>query len=127
MHEPLGEIAAQLRSALDGEALVRKLRIQAMRISTRDNAPTFAAPSTPELDVRLSSWAKEQCYDLDFGFGRPKAVRRPRFVEGAREGLVYFLPKTLDGEIVVGVCLRDEVMERLKQDEEFGTYGTYIG
>ena len=88
---------------------------------------SFADASVPELDIRLSSWAKENCYDLDFGFGKPEAVRRPRFVVGAREGLVYFLPKTLEGEIAVGVCLRDDDLERLKGDEEFAKFGTYVG
>jgi hypothetical protein len=87
----------------------------------------FATSSVPELDVRLSSWAKEKCCDLDFGFGKPTAVRRPRFAQGAREGLVYFLPKTLDGEIAVGVCLRDDDLERLKDDVEFSKFGTYVG
>jgi len=54
-------------------------------------------------------------------------VRRPRFAVGAREGLVYFLPRTLDGEIAVGVCLRDEDLERLKADEEFAKFGAYVG
>jgi hypothetical protein len=94
------------------------------------NAPSPAGSSL-NLDVRLSSWAKEICYDLDFGFGfgfgKPKAVRRPAFTEGAREGLVYFLPKTLDGEIAVGVCLREADLERLKTDEEFAKFGRYIG
>ena len=127
IHESPGSIAAQLRSALDGEALVRKIRVQTTRIASHDDTPTFAASSTPELDVRLSSWAKEKCYDFDFGFGKPKAVRRPRFMEGAREGLVYFLPKTLDGEILVGICLRDEDLDRLKHDGEFSRYGRYVG
>ena len=127
IHESLGTVAAQLRSALDGKALVRKIRVQATHIHSRNNTPGFAASSTPEFDVRLSSWAKEQCYDFDFGFGKPAAVRRPRFVDGAREGLVCFLPKTLEGEIVVGVCLRDEVLERLKEDQDLGRYATYIG
>jgi hypothetical protein len=36
------------------------------------------------------------------------------------------IPKSLDGEIAVAVCLRDEDMERLKADEEFARHGTYI-
>jgi len=73
--------------------------------------------------------AIEHCYDFDFGFGigKPEAARRPRLTEGAREGLVFFLPKTLDGEIAVGVCLRDEDMKRLRGDEEFANFGTYVG
>jgi hypothetical protein len=90
---------------------------------------SFAATSTPELDVRLSSWAKEDCYDVDFGakIGKPEVIRRPHFLEGAREGLAYFLPKTRNGEIVVGLCLRDEDMKRFKADIEIVEYGKYIG
>lgn len=128
LREPLGKLAAQLRSALDPESLAYKTRALATLI-TRGNAErvSFAGTSNPELDVRLSSWAKENCYHLDFGFGKPEAVRRPRFTEGARQGLVYFLPRTLDGEIAVGICLSDEDLERLRGDEEFARFGTYVG
>lgn len=54
-------------------------------------------------------------------------MRRPRLEEGVREGLVYFLPKRLDGEFVVGVCLRGEDLGRLREDREFGRFGEYIG
>lgn len=37
------------------------------------------------------------------------------------------MPKALGGEIVAAICLRDEEMERLRVDEEFAKYGTYIG
>jgi hypothetical protein len=129
--EPLGSIAAQLRSALDPASIRYRMRASATRISNygEEQKPSVAATSVPELDIRLSSWAKENCYDLDFGFGigKPEAVRRPRFAAGAREGLVYFLPRALDGEIAVGVCLRDDDLERLKADEEFTKFATYIG
>ena len=52
---------------------------------------------------------------------------RERFEEGAREGLVYFLPKTNEGEIVVGICLREDDMRFLRDDEEVGRYAVYIG
>lgn len=127
--EPLGSLAAQLRSALDPATLRHRAYTLATLISHEGNAAkaSIVPTSVPELDVRLSSWAKETCSSLEFGFGKPEAVRRPRFTEGAREGLVYFLPRTLDGEIAVGVCLRDEDLERLKGDEEFAEFGTYIG
>ena len=127
--EPLGSLAAQLRSALDPATLRHRACTLATLISHEGNATkaSFVPTSVPELDVRLSSWAKETCSSLEFGFGKPEAVRRPRFTEGAREGLVYFLPRTLDGEITVGVCLRDEDLERLKGDEVFAEFGTYIG
>jgi len=37
------------------------------------------------------------------------------------------MPRTLDGEIAVAICLRDEDMKRLGADEEFAKYGRYIG
>jgi hypothetical protein len=43
------------------------------------------------------------------------------------ESLVYFMPKALDGEIAVLVCLRNEDLERLRADKEFGMYAEYIG
>jgi hypothetical protein len=130
--EPLGAIAAQLRAALDPESLRHSTRSLATRLSRKTRGFVgFAGTSVPSLDVRLSSWAKESCYDLDFGLGfgigKPEAVRRPRFAEGAREGLVYFLPKRLDMEIAVGVCLRDEDLARLKDDWGFAEFGTYVG
>lgn len=75
----------------------------------------------------LSSWARENFYELDFdlGLGKPESVRRPKFFPV--ESLIYILPKRLDGELVVAVCLRDEDMERLRVDEEFAKYGKYIG
>lgn len=129
MDESLGILANNLRSALEPGSLKHKTRVLATRINTAGNAqkPSFVSASIPELDVRLSSWAKEKCYDLEFGFGKPVAVRRPQFIIGAREGLVYFLPKKSDGEIVVGICLREDDMERLKDDKEFIKFGVHIG
>ncbi|KAI1615359.1 transferase family-domain-containing protein [Exophiala viscosa] len=127
VQESVGSVALRLRSALNGPTLSHQTRLQATRIKGGKDMAAFATSSVPKLDVRLSSWAKEKCYDLDFGFGKPSAVRRPRFTQGAREGLVYFLPKALGGEIAVGVCLRGEDMERLRTEEEFGRLGTYIG
>ncbi|OKL58174.1 hypothetical protein UA08_06415 [Talaromyces atroroseus] len=127
--QSLGTIASQLRSALDPASLNHRTRELATAIARNKNAQhAVAVPGgNPELDVRLSSWAKENCYSLDFGFGFPSAVRRPRFAEGSREGLVYFLPKTLKGDIVVGVCLGDEDLERLKEDQDFIQFGKFVG
>jgi len=128
----LGSLAADLRSALEPKSLADRIRASATQIENGGPAKAnFASTSSPELDVRLSSWAKEKCYELDFGLapgiGRPEAVRRPRFVDGAREGLVYFLPKRTDGEIVVGICLRDDDLEMLRTDAELAKYATHLG
>jgi trichothecene 3-O-acetyltransferase len=131
--EPLGSVTSQLRSALDSSTLRHATRLKATILTHgEDIAKTsFVLTSVPELDVRLSSWASRNCYDLEFGFGhgigKAKAVRRPRFAEGAREGLVYFMPRTREGEIAVGVCLRDEDLEMLKRDGEFGAFARFVG
>lgn len=119
----LGAVASGLRAALDPGSLRHNAVVQATAIARNKDAAaqrSIAALSNPSFDVRLSSWAKEKLYDLDFGpcLGQPEAVRRPRFVNGAREGLVYFLPKGRDGSIVVGICLRGKDMERLRMDRE---------
>ncbi|KUI62546.1 Trichothecene 3-O-acetyltransferase [Cytospora mali] len=130
--QDLGSIASGLRAALDRESLIHGTRARATAIHRDGDAAgrkSIAATSNPSLDVRVSSWAKEGFYDLDFGpfLGRPQVVRRPRFVDGAREGLVYLLPRDRDGEIVVGVCLRDEDLERLKGDGEVRRWSRWIG
>lgn len=43
------------------------------------------------------------------------------------ESLIYLMPKRDDGEVAVAVCLRDEELEGLRGDEEFGKYGEYVG
>lgn len=128
-NQSLGFLSIELRSALDPVALSRHTREIATRISREKKSKDTisVAKAYPEFEVRLSSWAKEKCYSLDFGFGLPVAVRRPRFTEGSRDGLVYFLPRSLDGEIVVGICLACHDMERLRTDKEFVMFGTFLG
>lgn len=129
----LGSIAAELRAALqDANSLKHGLQLQTASIARDRKEGTeksISATGNPHLDVRLSSWAKEAFYDMDFGpvFGKPAAVRRPRFQEGAREGLVYFLPRTRDGEIVVGICLVEEDMQRLKRSPQVTRWSRWIG
>lgn len=128
-NKSLGFLSSELRSTLDPESLSRHIREAATRINQEKNSKHAVTVSKRHTDfeVRLSSWAKEKCYYLDFGFGLPVAVRRPKFTNGSRDGLVYFLPKSLESEIVVGICLRCEDMDLLKNDEEFTKFGTFLG
>ena len=128
----LGAIASDLRRALTPDSLRNSAETQAGTIARSKGAAaqrSIAVLSNPSFDVRLSSWAKEKLYYLDFGpcLGQPEAVRRPMFTNGAREGLVYFLPKGRDGSIVVGICLREEDMERLRMDREVLQWSAWIG
>lgn len=126
LESPLGEIAANLRAAVDPERseLVYNSRSLGTLISRTPNKASisFIAGFDMSKDVMLSSWANQNSYELDFGLGLgvPEAVRRPSF--DSFQGLVYLLPKSQDGEIGVAVCLSHDDMERLKADEHFTRY-----
>lgn len=131
LDEPLGNIALRLRLAIDPETsdLEFYSRAIATYLSRIANKAMFSATAgfDTSVDLVLSSWAKLKGYGLDFnlGLGMPLAVRRPLFQPV--QGLAFLMPKTLHGDIEAAICLRDEDMERLREDVEFGKYGTYIG
>ncbi|KAL4925143.1 uncharacterized protein BDV17DRAFT_294697 [Aspergillus undulatus] len=115
---PLGITSANLRTTLHPEVsntqhIVRATATVLSRSADRDLIGPTASIDT-STDITTSSWAKINAYSLDFnlGLGAPLAVRRPRFTPV--EGLIYFLPKALDGEMGVAMCLRDEDLEQLK-------------
>lgn len=131
--EPLGYLASALRASLSPTpSLDYRARHDATKLHQKLQAGQLSAEvatrgKIPPMDIKMSSWAKEQCYDFDFGgeLGKAEAVRRPSF-EGW-EGLAYLLPKARDGEIAAAVCLRDADLRKLREDEEFGRFGRYIG
>ncbi|KAI9037541.1 trichothecene 3-O-acetyltransferase [Aspergillus affinis] len=128
--ESLGGVALRLRSALnDKSRLANHTRAVATFLScTSDKSIfSFGAKLDTTTDLILSSWAKVESYRFDFnlGLGLPEAVRKPRCNEV--EGLTFVLPKTLEGEIVVALCLRLEDIERLRCDADFIKYAEYIG
>ena len=131
LEEPLGAVASQLRRAVDPNT--SSLAYDTRALTTLINrAPdksvvSLTGPLDTSVDIMLSSWANVDCCGLDFGLGlgKPEAVRRPRFAPV--ESLIYFMPRTLEGEIAVAVCLREENLERLRADEQFGMYGKYVG
>ena len=131
VEEPLGSVASELRLAVDPKTsnLGYNTHALATFLDRTPDKSVVSITATLDLsaDIMLSSWARVDCYELDFnlGLGKPEAVRRPRFVPF--ESLIYLMPTSLDGEIAVAVCLRDEDMERLRADEEFAKYGRYIG
>ncbi|KAF7510004.1 hypothetical protein GJ744_007318 [Endocarpon pusillum] len=104
----VGGVASQLRSALDPNT-------------------SNLAYNTRALATLLNRMPDKNCYELDsnIGLGKPGAVRRLQF--GPVESLIYLMPRTRDGEIVVAICLMEEDMERLRADKEFARYGRYIG
>ena len=127
----MGGVASQLRSALDPKTSNPGYNTRALATflnRTPDkNIFSFTVTLNLSADIMFSSWAKLDCYELDFnlGLGKPEAVRRPQFEPVG--SLICLMPRTLDGEIAVTIYLRDEDMERLRADEEFAKYGRYIG
>jgi trichothecene 3-O-acetyltransferase len=120
-NRPLGLLALTLRNALQPDALRQQYHQHAQSIATNIRQPTTSLASTtnttkqPQFELRLSSWAKEKVPDLPFTLPglatpttKPTSVRRPAFDTGAREGLVYLLPRSPDGEIVAGLCLQSD-------------------
>jgi len=125
--QTIGDVASQLRSKLDPESLKHTFQANATRQARmQDKAVKHAGPDRSNY-IGISSWTKADCYDFDFnlGLGKPEAVRRPKFTPFV--GTVYLSPKAPDGEIVAGMCLREDEMESLRVDEEFLKYGEYIG
>ncbi|WYZ44569.1 hypothetical protein EsH8_VII_001005 [Colletotrichum jinshuiense] len=128
IEEPLGVVASQLRSTVDPKALGYSTRAFATVLSKSADKGGFSFTGTLRLDkdIMLSSWAKLDLYEQDFGLhlGKPVSVRRPQFTPV--ESLMYLLPKSREGDIALAICLRDEDMKRLKRDEEFSKYTQYI-
>ncbi|KAL7926090.1 transferase family domain-containing protein [Trichoderma austrokoningii] len=85
-----------------------------------------ATLDSTKYDVMFSSWAGQGLYQQSFGkLGKPQIAKRHRFKP--MEGLIYYMPKTDAGDIDVAVCLREEDIERLREDEILAKYGKYVG
>jgi hypothetical protein len=129
--QPLGAIASQLRRKLDPKVVDLAYNTRALATFQARSADKTKTSATACVDtssgIMLSSWAKINTFELDFnlGLGKPEAVRRPAFVPF--ESLTYIMPKSPNGEMPVGICLRDEDWELLKADEEWAKYANYVG
>ncbi|EEB05080.1 trichothecene 3-O-acetyltransferase [Schizosaccharomyces japonicus yFS275] len=129
LKEALGNVALELRSALDPSDLVYRTRALSTYISRIEDKSVISlgARINAGEGVMLSSWSKVNCCDLDFNLqlGKPKSIRIPNSVPF--EGVTYLLPKGPNGEVAAAICLRDDDMELLKADEKFTKYATYVG
>lgn len=125
----LSSLASTLRLALKPSELSYAMRSLATQLTLTPNETTVASGADLDFsgDIFFSSWARFPCYTLDFnlGLGFPESVRRPRF--DALEGLMYLLPMDRQGGIDAAICLRDEDLEGLRSDKEFGEFAEWIG
>lgn len=130
---PLGYLASELRASLSPtpdlgykarkDATILHHKLQTENTETR----SVTRGTIPPFDIKMSSWAKEECCNFDFGgpLGKPEAVRRPSFKSWP--GLAYLMPKGRDGEIVAALCLNEIDTKNLAQDKEFLRFGRYVG
>lgn len=125
---PLGFLASLLRQEIKPAELAKDTRalITLMTHDTDKGRYSLACGVDWTRDTMVSSWSKVDGYNMDFGIGiKPKKVRRPRFPPVP--GLVFFMPKGRDGEIGVAISLRDEEMQRLNGNLDWGKWATYVG
>ncbi|KAF4996439.1 hypothetical protein FGRMN_4496 [Fusarium graminum] len=128
-YESLGQVALRLRRELYAPKLRQRTQAMVTYLHSQEDKSgvSLTADVNPSTDIMLSSWAKTGLWGYDFGFGLglPESVRRPRFEPV--ESLVYLLPKRPDGEITVAISLRDEDMDRLREDSKWKESAVYIG
>jgi trichothecene 3-O-acetyltransferase len=132
LEEPLNRLAPKLRSQLSPETSSLEYDTRCLATlfdSTHDKRfIAFTAGLDPSVDVLLSSWAKSNNYELDFGLG----LGKPEFVgrttcSPVLEGLLHVMPRDAKGDIAVSISLRGEDMSRLQADIEMAKYASYIG
>jgi trichothecene 3-O-acetyltransferase len=129
--DPLSHIAAPMRAAVDPatSTLARDTSTLATLLSVSADKRLGNAASSFDfnVDVMLSSWAKLDCYNLDFGLGLglPDAVRRPEFTTPF-SSLMYLLPKDREEGVVLMICLRNDDMEKLRLDEEWQKFAKEV-
>lgn len=125
---PLGTLASRLRAKLTGPnaTLAQDSRALATLITATQKHPITSATATLDdsTGLALSSWAAQNSYLVDFGFGRPECVRRPQFTPV--ESLIYILPRELSGGVGVMVCLRDSDWKNMRSDTEVKKYARYV-
>jgi trichothecene 3-O-acetyltransferase len=127
----LGAVAGNLRAALDPETTDITLRTRALATFMKNTKDKAVVSFTADMDLSagfmLSSWARVDSYELDFGLGlgKPASVRRPQFTPV--ESLGYLLPRAGNGDMSIAICLREEDMAALRKDEEWVKYACYIG
>ncbi|KAK3181908.1 hypothetical protein K4F52_006812 [Lecanicillium sp. MT-2017a] len=125
---PLGEVASALRTVLDPAKIRHELPgFAALLAQSPDKSNlSFIASADPALDIMLSSWVKVDCYDADFNFGLGKPINVVRPCFPPVESLVYMMPRSERG-IAVGLCLRENEMQKLKSDAQFAQYMEFVG
>lgn len=125
----LGQVAAMLRSAVDPEKsnlgqLTRELATLIHRATDKDSV-SITNHLDLDTDLMISSWVTMRCCDFDFGLGlgKPIAFRRPK--HDCIPSLVFLLPRQINGDVVVTLCLREDDMDHMRRDPRFTQFGRF--
>lgn len=112
---------------------IRSLEIQSLAtaLNESDDKGRLSYGSPVDMsgwDLMISSFSGLGLNQTDFGAvlgGSPLFSKRPRFTP--LESLIYFMPKTSDGDVDVACCFRVEDIETLRNDPHFLRYAEYLG
>ncbi|KAJ5699092.1 hypothetical protein N7462_001097 [Penicillium macrosclerotiorum] len=124
----LGSIAVNLRRDVRRIRDRSFLRSLATLIAEEPDKSTinYVPELNPDTWLNASSWAGVGAYSLNFGpLGKPGIVRRPKSKPVL--GLLYFLPKSEQGDIDVLLCLKESEIQGLRGDPQWSQYAGYIG
>lgn len=124
---PLSTIACSMRKNLINDNTEFSVRSYATWLSKVPDKSTliYCGPADRTTDVSCSSMANASLL-FDFGrLGQPKYIRRPQLPPVP--GTLYFYPPDISGDLNILVCLNDEEMEELAQDELWGPATEIIG
>jgi hypothetical protein len=124
---PLSVLASLMRKNLKNDVTEYSVRSFVTLLANTPDKTTimYGGDMDRELDVGFTSIAQSDMYSVGFGvLGKPQLLRRPHFIP--KTTTVYLLPKTEGGDIESLMCLSEEDMAELKEDEEWQKYSQTI-
>lgn len=124
---PLSTVATSLRTALRSVTPHQVRSFVTLIDRTPDKRTiSYGARLDLDRDVMFSSWVSLGFAETAFGgLGKLEWARRPRFA--GMPGLVYLMPRTVEGHVDAAICLGEEDMRALEGDEEMRKFTEWIG
>lgn len=124
---PLSAVASLLRGDLNEANTEHSARSYATFLASEPDKTkiTYAGPFDRGTDIASSSMAQAALV-LQFGkLGAPEFIRRPNLFP--LPGTLYFYPPEASGDLNLLVCLSDEEINGLKEDQIWGKCTEVIG
>ncbi|KAL2167889.1 hypothetical protein VTG60DRAFT_676 [Thermothelomyces hinnuleus] len=125
---PLSAVAGQLRRDLTAVNTPEYIRSFATFIANTPDKSiiSYGGKFNPDTDMGTSSAAHVRLLEVEFGpLGKPSLIRRPNF--GPIKSELYVMPRTLDGDFDILLCLKEVDMVGLMEDAQWNEYADYIG